>query len=65
MDNSVGGDIATSARPVLDDERRGKSLRQPLTNEPGAEVAPAASGKPDNQVYRLRVTGCTHYLRSA
>src|SRR5258708_931603 len=57
MDNSVGGGIATRAPPGLADERLGEPLRQPLTNQPGAEIAPPPSGKTHNQAQRPRRVG--------
>ena len=42
----LGGDVARSPRPALDDKRLAEAIRQPLTNEPRQEIRWAAGGKP-------------------
>ena len=42
----LSGDVARSARSVLNDEWLAEALRQPLTNQAREDVARAAGGKP-------------------
>jgi hypothetical protein len=43
------GQIAASARPVVDDDRLTKPLRQRLTDKACADVGRAAGGNEDDQ----------------
>src|SRR5262245_56513414 len=48
----LGSNIAGGTRPVLDDERLPKPLRQRLTNQPRSCVGRAAAGKADDDAHR-------------
>src|SRR5262249_27728252 len=54
LHDRFGGDIAGSARPVLDYELVAKSLRQPLTHEACDDVGSPASRKADDDAHRPR-----------
>src|SRR6476660_4613003 len=41
----LGGDVARSPRPALDDERLAEAIRQPLPHEPRQEIRWAAGGE--------------------
>ena len=47
-----GSDIATRARPVLDDELLAEAFRQPLTHQTCEDVSRAAGVKADDQAHR-------------
>src|SRR5262245_40520953 len=49
-----GAKIAACARPVLDDERLAKALRQPLTHHAGDNVGAAAGRPADDDAHRPR-----------
>ena len=53
----LGGDIAASARPVLDDELLAEPLRQPLTDQARDDVGRAAGGEADDDAHRPRRIG--------
>src|SRR5262245_14476134 len=53
-DRSLGGDVAGSAGPILDDDLLAKPLRQPLTHQAADHVLRAAGGKADEQTHRPR-----------
>ena len=53
----LGGDIATGARPVLDDEWLAEPLRQPLTHQAREDVVRTAGGKADDDAHRPRRIG--------
>jgi hypothetical protein len=55
--DGLGGDVGTSARPVLDDEWLAEALRQPLTDQAREDVSLAASGKGDDHAYWPRRIG--------
>src|SRR5258705_13278070 len=50
----LGGDIATRARPVLDNERLAETLLEPLTNEARRYVSWAAGRSANNDAHRPR-----------
>src|SRR5262245_65778082 len=56
-DRSLGGDVAGSAGPILDDDLLAKPLRQPLTHQAADHVLRAAGGKADEQTHRPRRIG--------
>src|SRR6516165_6160918 len=57
LHDRFGGDIAGSARPVLDHELLAKSLRQPLTHEACDDVGSPASREADDDAHRSRRIG--------
>jgi hypothetical protein len=61
--DSLGGNAATGAWSVLDDELLAETLRQPLTDEACDDVGRATRSKADNQAHRLGRIGLR--LRSA
>src|SRR5262249_35314565 len=52
-----GGNIASGARPVLDDEWLAKPVREPLTHQADKDVSCSAARKPDDQAHRPRRIG--------
>src|SRR5262249_43293356 len=48
----LGGDVAASAWPVLDDDRLAKTFRQPLSDEARGDIGTAPGRKSDDQPYR-------------
>src|SRR5262245_39726922 len=52
--DGLGGYIATSTWPVLDDEWRAEPFRQPLAHQTCGYVETAASGSADYQAHRPR-----------
>src|SRR5262249_56736006 len=50
--DGLGSNMAGGTRPVLDDERLPKPLRQRLTNQPRSCVGRAAAGKSDDDAHR-------------
>src|SRR5262249_51877551 len=52
-----GGNIASGARPVLDDEWLAKPVREPLTYQADEDVSCSAPRKPDDQTHRPRRIG--------
>jgi len=52
-----GADIAACARPIVDNERLAKPLRQPLAYQPCEDVAAAAWSEGYDQSYRSRRIG--------
>src|SRR5215467_13977786 len=52
-----GGNIASGARPVLDDEWLAKPVREPLTYQADEDVSCSAPRKPDDQTHRSRRIG--------
>src|SRR5215467_12596657 len=53
----LGGDVARSTRPVLNDEWLAETLRQPLTNQAREDVRRAARGKADDDSHGPRRIG--------
>ena len=53
----LGGDIAASTRPVLDDEWLAEPLRQPLTDQPREDVGRPPAAKPTIDAHRPRRIG--------
>src|SRR5262249_40513090 len=56
-DRSLGGDVAGSAGPILDEDLLAKPLRQPLTQQAADHILRAAGGKTDDQAHRPRRIG--------
>jgi hypothetical protein len=56
-DDRLGGDVAASANPVLDDELLTEVLRKPLADEARSDVGAATSRKADDQSHRPRWVG--------
>src|SRR5262245_24333807 len=52
--DDLGADIAGCARPVLDDKRLAKSLRNPLSQQTGEDVGRTASWERDDDAHRPR-----------
>jgi hypothetical protein len=52
--DGLGADVAAAARPVLDDERLAKSLRELLTDQSCHDVECAAGCEADDQAHRPR-----------
>src|SRR5215510_4483051 len=53
----LGGDIAASTRPVLDDEWLAKAFRQPLAHQTCDDVESTSCGGTDDQTHRPRGIG--------
>src|SRR6516165_8167969 len=49
--DNLRGEIATSARPILDHKRLAEAFRQPLADQPRTGVKWPARGKADEQMY--------------
>src|SRR5215469_4829927 len=49
--DNLRGEIATSARPILDHKRLAEAFRQPLADQPRTGVKWTARGKADEQMY--------------
>src|SRR6516165_3503551 len=52
--DNLRGEIATSARPILDHKRLAEAFRQPLADQPRTGVKWTARGKADEQMYWAR-----------
>src|SRR5215813_4803453 len=57
LHDCLGGQIAASAGPVLNDELLAEALRQPLADQAGIQVGHAASRKAGDQSHRARWVG--------
>src|SRR5262245_40485719 len=55
--DAFGGDIATGARPIVDDNLLTEPLGEPLRHHPRRNVGRTASRKPNNQAHRSRRVG--------
>ena len=54
MDRRLGGDVAAGAVAVLDDKLLAELFRQPIADQPRADVGRTAGGIPDQQQHRSR-----------
>jgi hypothetical protein len=54
---SLRGDIATTAQPILDDERRAEALREPLADKAREDVLHTTGHKADDDAHRPRRIG--------
>ena len=62
--DGFGGDVRGGTRPVLDDDRLAKMLRQPLPHQACGDVVATTGGEPDNQAQRSgRIVLCVRDLR--
>src|SRR5262249_16524936 len=59
----LGGDVARSARSVLNDEWLAKALRQPLTDQAREDVGRAAGRNADNDAHRPRQVAPTSIIK--
>lgn len=55
--DAFGGDIATGARPVVNDNLLTEPLGEPLRHHPRSNVGRTASGKSNDQAHRPRRVG--------
>src|SRR4051794_11396823 len=55
--DDLSGDIGGGAGPVFDDEWLAKTLRQPLSYQPGDDVVSAPGGETNDDAHRPRWIG--------